>query len=83
MSIGVTVVGGLSGGEYPLGQLLMTPQEIQQACGLFGSAYILRMGLHYQRYVIGGYLPRWRVVSDIYKAANPATSLSWPRELRS
>jgi hypothetical protein len=76
MSIGVTVVGGLSGGEYPLGQLLMTPQEIQQACGLFGSAYILRMGLHYQRYVIGGYLPRWRVVSDIYKAANPAPELT-------
>lgn len=49
MSIPVVVRSAFSNSEHSLGTLLITPNEIQQSSGVFGSSYILRMGLHYQR----------------------------------
>lgn len=76
MPINVVCRSGFNNAEHPIGTLTLTPQEIQTACSLFGSNYILRMGLHYQRYVVGGYLPTWHVVHGIYTAANPAPILT-------
>lgn len=76
MPIDVVCKSGFSNAEHAIGTLSLTPQEVQTACSLFGSNYILRMGLHYQRYVLGGYLPSWQVVRGIYTAANPAPILT-------
>lgn len=76
MSIPVVVRSAFDNTEHPLGNLVITPNEIQQGAGIFGSTYILRMGLHYQRYVVAGYLPNWNIVHGIYLAANPAPRLT-------
>jgi hypothetical protein len=76
MSIPVIVHGGLTGGEVPLGTLNASPAEIEAACDLFGSMYIERMGLQYQRYVIGGYWPQSNLVRGIYAAVNPAPRMT-------
>jgi len=76
MSIPVVVRSAFSNSEHSLGTLLITPNEIQQSSGVFGSSYILRMGLHYQRYVVAGYLPNWTIVHGIYLSANPAPRMT-------
>jgi hypothetical protein len=76
MSIPVRVRSAFAATDHFLDDLDITPNEIQQGAGIFGSTYILRMGLHYQRYVVAGYLPNWSIVHDIYLAANPAPRLT-------
>jgi len=83
MTFSVSVVGGLFGPEEDLGTFNVTPQEIDQACGLYGSTYVLRMGLHYQRYVVSGYLPNWNAVKEIYASANPAPESTTKRRASS
>jgi len=75
MSIPVEICCGFTGTEQPFGTIGVSPEEIQSASELFGSNYILRMGLHYQRYVISNYLPRSPLVLGIYNSTNPAPRL--------
>jgi hypothetical protein len=83
MSIPVVVLSGFNPAETSLGTISVTPNEIHAACDAFGSQYILRMNLHYQRYVITHYLPSHPVVHGIYLAANPAASLTMKKRANS
>lgn len=83
MSIPVVVRSGFNPAETSLGTVPITPTEIHAACDLFGSQYILKMNLHYQRYVITHYLPSHPVVHGIYLAANPAPTLTMKKRANS
>lgn len=74
MSISVRVRSGLTGGDVPIGQILLRPSEVGTASELYSSTYILRMGLHYDRYVVSGYLPDFEAIRSLYSTANPAAS---------
>ena len=76
MSIPVKVRCGFDGTDQALGTVRISPAQIQAACELYGSNYILRMGLHYQRYVIADYLPEYLLVNGIYLSTNPAPKLT-------
>ncbi|WP_237229075.1 hypothetical protein [Rubinisphaera sp. JC750] len=73
-AIPVIVRSGLSGGETPIGSVRLLPHEIGIASAMFSSTYILHMGMHYERYVVSGYLPQFNAVQSIYSTAIPAAN---------
>jgi hypothetical protein len=76
MDISVLVCSGLTGGEVPAGKMRLRPQEVGTASDLFSSTYILRMDLHYERYLVSGYLPSFHAIRDLYTTFSPAASLT-------
>jgi hypothetical protein len=69
MTIPVIVCSGLTGNECPAGHIQLRPYEVGDASQKFASTYILRMGLHYDHYVLSGYLPAFQAVQQIYTTA--------------
>ncbi len=76
MYMSVIVCSGLIGGETPIGRMRVRPSEIGTASELFSSTYILRMGLHFDRYVVSGYVQSFTAIRDIYSTTMPAATLT-------
>ena len=76
MDMSVIVCSGLTGGETPIGRIRVSPNEIGTTSELFSSTYILRMGLHFDRYVVSGYLQSFTAIRDLYSTAMPAATLT-------
>lgn len=76
MNIGVIVVSGINGNEEPIGTMRVKPSEVGTACKLFGSTFILKMGLHFDRYVVSNSIPNFQVVPAIYSSAAIAATIT-------
>lgn len=76
MNIGVIVVSGMNGNEEPIGTIRVRPSEVGTACGLFGSTFILKMGLHFDRYVVSNSIPNFQSVPAIYTSAAIAATIT-------
>lgn len=76
MNVGVIVVSGMNGPEVPIGTMLVKPSEVGAASSLYGSTYILRMGLHFDRYVVSHSIPGFQAVPAIYTSAAIAARLT-------
>lgn len=74
LSIPMIIQSGLNGSTHSVPPLVVTANEVGFAASQFGSQYILRMGLHFDRYVVSGYQPLWKANKDTYRTANPAAS---------
>jgi hypothetical protein len=76
MNIGVIVVSGMNGNEDPIGTMRAKPSEVGTACGLFGSTFILKMDLHFDRYVVSNSIPNFQAVPAIYTSAAIAATIT-------
>lgn len=76
MNIGVMVVSGMNTNETPIGIMRVKPGEVGTACGLFGSTFILKMNLHFDRYVVSNSIPNYQAVPAIYNAAAIAATIT-------
>src|SRR4051812_22255862 len=72
MTIPTAVCNGLSETGISIGSIRVRPGEVGAACGKFSSTHILRMGLHYDRYMIANALPRFRAVLAVYSTGRLA-----------
>ena len=69
MNIRTIVCSGFAGNPGPIGAIRLKPTDMGTASEAFGSTFILRMGLHYDRYVLGGPPPNYQAVPALYTAA--------------
>jgi hypothetical protein len=69
MNVGTIVCSGFTGGEARIGTIRLKPSDVEAASDTFASTYILKMGLHYDRYVVSGALPNFQAVPAVYTAA--------------
>lgn len=76
MNIDVIVVSGMNRKEHHIGTMRVNPNEVETACGLFGSTYILKMGLHFDRYVVSNSIPNFQAVPAIYTSAAIAATIT-------
>jgi hypothetical protein len=76
MDVPTIVYCGLKGNETPIGMTRLKPSEIGAASAIYGSTYILRMGLHYDRYVVSTNWPLFQAVPGVYTAAGLAAMMT-------
>lgn len=75
MDVDTIVYNGMDmASGHTVGKTRLQPNEVGDASALFGSTYILNMGLHYDRYVLSGFLPKFWAASGAYSAARIAAT---------